>query len=66
MDSVGQSRKSKLKASYWRRGDGARRRSRPGEGLIEEYRQLGASANTGPFGETIAGDHRPTLKVSHS
>jgi len=25
-----------------------------------------ASANTGPFGETIAGDHRPSLKVSQS
>ncbi|WEX73790.1 FMNH2-dependent alkanesulfonate monooxygenase [Sinorhizobium numidicum] len=25
-----------------------------------------ASINTGPFGETIAGDHRPTLKVSQS
>ncbi|WP_426129999.1 FMNH2-dependent alkanesulfonate monooxygenase [Pararhizobium sp. PWRC1-1] len=25
-----------------------------------------ASANTGPFGETIAGDHRPPLKVSQS
>ena len=24
------------------------------------------SINTGPFGETIAGDHRPTLKVSQS
>ena len=25
-----------------------------------------ASANTGPFGETIAGDHRPKLNVSQS
>jgi len=25
-----------------------------------------SSINTGPFGETIAGDHRPKLKVSQS